>query len=135
MKRKIDYIVIHCTATPQNTSVESILRYWRENLGWKSTGYHFLIDRFGQIHEILSMDKIANGVRGFNSKSIHISYIGGEKKDDRNEAQKTAMRHAIKRAQDYAAPNKPKIQGHRDFPNVKKACPQFNAIEEYSNCQ
>jgi len=25
------------------------------------------------------------------------------------------------------------IQGHRDFPNVKKACPSFNAKEEYKN--
>ena len=25
------------------------------------------------------------------------------------------------------------IQGHRDFPDVKKACPSFNAKEEYKH--
>lgn len=133
MKRKIKYIVIHCTATAQNASVEGILNYWKKNLGWKNVGYHFLIDRFGFVHELASLNQITNGVRGFNSESIHISYIGGKDKDDRNEAQKRSILDCIALAQDYARPDKPIIQGHRDFQNVRKACPQFNAIEEYAD--
>ena len=132
--RIIDYIVIHCTATPKNTTVQSILNYWKDNLGWKNVGYHFLIDLNGKIHRLANLDTITNGVKGFNSVSIHISYIGGQFEDDRTEMQKASILLCIKEALEYAKKtgSKPKIQGHRDFPNVKKSCPQFNAIPEYS---
>ena len=34
IKRNIKYIVVHCTATAPNTSIESIKRYWKEKRGW-----------------------------------------------------------------------------------------------------
>ena len=41
--RNIKYIVVHCTATPTTTTVESIKRYWKEQRGWGDTpGYHYL---------------------------------------------------------------------------------------------
>jgi N-acetylmuramoyl-L-alanine amidase len=112
MKRKIDLIVIHCTATPHNTTVASIQNHWKNTLKWKSPGYHFLIDQFGAIHGLQPLDLPSNGVRGFNSNS--------------------SMIKAIREAQAYSSPCKPIIQGHRDFPNVAKACPQFHAKIEFS---
>jgi N-acetylmuramoyl-L-alanine amidase len=132
MKRKIDFIVIHCTATPHNTTVASIQNHWNNTLKWKSPGYHFLIDQFGAIHGLQPLDLPSNGVRGFNSNSIHISYIGGQHEDDRTPAQKISMIKAIREAQAYSSPCKPIIQGHRDFPNVAKACPQFHAKIEFA---
>lgn len=132
MKRRIDYIVIHCTATPKNTTVASIQNYWRNVLKWKSPGYHFLIDQSGVIHSLQHLDLPTNGVKGFNSNSIHISYIGGQHADDRTPAQRESILKAIREAQAYSLPNKPIIQGHRDFPNVAKACPQFHAKVEYA---
>lgn len=129
--RRIDYIVIHCTATSQNTKLESILRYFREVLGWKVPGYHHIIDKKGLIYDTLPIEKIANGVKGFNANSIHISYIGGLKTDDRTQEQKGAILYLLRKYK-KAYPNA-KIQGHRDFPNVKKLCPQFNAKTEYQN--
>lgn len=38
--RKINKIIIHCTATPLTTSVESIRKY-HLSLGYKDIGYHF----------------------------------------------------------------------------------------------
>ncbi len=35
--RNIKYIVVHCTATPTNTTLESIKRYWKEQRGWGDT--------------------------------------------------------------------------------------------------
>jgi N-acetylmuramoyl-L-alanine amidase len=130
MSRKIDYIVIHCTATPKNTTVESIKNHWKNFLKWKSVGYHFLIEANGTIHQL---DLPTNGVKGYNSNSIHISYIGGKDFDDRTEAQKGSILTAINRSLQYCKESgiKPIIQGHRDFPNVAKSCPQFNAKEEY----
>ena len=47
--REIKYIVIHCTATPQDTKIQSIISYWSKVLGWKNNGYHFIIDKNGKI--------------------------------------------------------------------------------------
>ena len=131
MKRKIDYIVIHCTATPTNTTVESIKNHWKNVLKWKSVGYHCLIEQSGKIHYLAPFDDITNGVKGYNSNSIHISYIGGYLYDNRSEAQKGAILLCIKKALEYAENPKVIIQGHRDFPSVAKACPQFDAKVEY----
>lgn len=135
MKREIDYIAIHSTATQPDTKVESILNYWKEVLKWNNPGYHILIDRFGVDHQLQDFDKIANGVRGFNHNSIHISYIGGvdkefKPKDTRTDAQKVSIMNAIYDVFKYAGYDL-QILGHRDFPNVKKACPSFDAKEEY----
>jgi N-acetylmuramoyl-L-alanine amidase len=134
--RAIKYIVIHCTATPQTTTVESIQNYWRKNLGWKSPGYHFIILPNGAVRNLLSIEQVSNGVAGFNSNSIHISYIGGidasgKPVDNRTPFQKESMLKLIKDLKRKFP--KAVIQGHRDFPNVKKSCPSFNAKTEYSN--
>jgi len=68
-------------------------------------------------------------VRGYNSNSIHIAYIGGKDRDDRTEIQKAMMLSLIKGLRDKYP--EAVIQGHRDFPNVAKACPQFDAKVEY----
>lgn len=134
--RKIKYIAVHCTATPQTTSIDSIKNYWKKNLGWKMPGYHFIIKPDGEAVNLLSIDKISNGVKGFNSETINISYIGGVDKegnpiDNRTEAQKLTLLRLLKEF--HAKFPKAIIQGHRDFPNVKKACPSFNAKKEYEN--
>lgn len=129
MKRAIKYIVLHCTATAHGTRVESIQKYWREHLKWKSPGYHVLIDSNGIAHQLLSYEGVANGVAGFNSQSIHISYVGGVKSDgssfdNRTNQQKAVMLKYVKELSSKY-PNA-KICGHRDFPGVKKACPSFD---------
>ena len=130
--REIKYIVSHCTATPQNTSVESIISYWRNNLGWRNPGYHYIVTADGTVIKLLSEDKVANGVRGYNGKSIHVSYIGGISKerrplDNRTSQQKEAM---LKIFLDLKTRYpKAKILGHRDFPNVAKACPSYDVQE------
>ena len=134
--RDIKYIVVHCTATPQTTSVESIQKYWKTQLGWKMPGYHFMIKPDGEIVQLLEIEKISNGVKGFNSVSINISYIGGVDSenrpiDNRTLAQKRSLTDLLTKLKKEFP--KAIIQGHRDFPNVKKACPSFNAKEEYKN--
>ena len=134
--RDIKYIVVHCTATPQTTSVESIKQYWKTHLGWKMPGYHFMIKPDGEIVQLLEIEKISNGVKGFNSVSINISYIGGvdsENKpiDNRTPAQKRSLTDLLTKLKKEFP--KAIIQGHRNFPNVKKACPSFNAKDEYKN--
>jgi N-acetylmuramoyl-L-alanine amidase len=127
--RKIKYIVLHCTATHQNATVSGILRYWREDLKWKNPGYHYLISKDGEIHHIHDINKIANGVKGYNAESIHISYIGGI--DNNNKPLDNRTPEQIKsqiRLIDLLKEQYPdaEILGHRDFPGVKKSCPSFD---------
>ena len=129
MKRTIKYIVVHCTATPTNTTIASIQRYWREQLGWKNNGYHYIIQRDGTVVQITPDKNIANGVAGYNTHAIHLSYIGGVDANDKPiDNRTTAQQHAmfdliIQLSNKYPHA---KIKGHRDFPNVHKACPSFD---------
>jgi N-acetylmuramoyl-L-alanine amidase len=134
MKRTINYIVVHCTATAHNTKVENILKYWKK-IGWKNVGYHYLIEANGKVNQLAEESQITNGVKGYNSQSIHVSYIGGKSEDDRTEKQKDSLKIIVRQLKDKY-PNA-KVQGHRDFLTKGKSgwknCPQFNAIEEYNN--
>lgn len=131
--RHIQYIVLHCTATPQTTTVESIQRYWKQNLGWKSPGYHYLIGVNGERHILSPIQKPTNGVRGYNANSIHISYIGGidekgKAKDTRTCEQKEEMERLLRELL-RILPCRPEIKGHRDFEGVRKECPSFEVSE------
>ena len=133
--RNINYIAIHCTTTQPETSIDSIQNYWKNNLGWKNPGYHYIIDRFGNVVNLLPIELVSNGVQGYNSQTINISYVGGidksgKPKDTRTEAQKQSILKILNELR-VKFP-KAKIQGHRDFPNVKKACPSVDAKKEYS---
>ena len=133
--REINYLVVHCTATQPDAKIESIQNYWRKNLGWKSPGYHYVIKADGEIVPLLSIDKVSNGVAGYNSQIINISYIGGidkagKPKDTRTEEQKYSILKLLKDLKKRFP--SAKIQGHRDFPKVAKACPSFDAKKEYS---
>jgi N-acetylmuramoyl-L-alanine amidase len=134
--REIKYIVIHCTASKPNTKKEAILSYWKNTLKWKSVGYHRLIDANGVIHELAKYEETTNGVKGFNSQSIHFSYIGGidesgRPKDTRTIKQKESLLYLIKQAKKQF-PNAI-VQGHKDFKGVVKACPSFEAKNEYKD--
>lgn len=129
-KRNIKYIVIHCTATPSNTTIESIKRYWKEKRGWGNTvGYHYIIKADGDIVQLLDESKNSNGVYAHNSESINVAYIGGidktgKPKDTRTRSQENAMFDLIVTlTEKYSGA---KVMGHRDFPNVHKACPSFD---------
>lgn len=131
--RQINHIVLHCTATPQTTTVDSIQRYWYgpppTGNGWQNPGYHFIIKANGEVVNLQPIEKPSNGVAGHNADSIHISYIGGVDKkgnaiDNRTNAQKQAMIDLIKKFK-LQFPNAD-VRGHRDFPGVTKKCPSFD---------
>lgn len=125
--RKIEKIVIHTTATPQTTTVESIRRYWRDVLKWKQVGYHVIVLASGGIVRLAGDDVITNGVAGHNSTALHVSYIGGidaegKPKDTRTEAQKEAIEKQVK-AWLELYPNAV-VCGHNQL--GLKACPSFD---------
>lgn len=133
--RNIAYLAVHCTATQQNATVESIKRYWKEEKKWRNPGYHYIVLPDGSVDQLLPINEVSNGVAGYNSVTINICYIGGITKqgksvDNRTDAQKETILRLLKDLKERFPTAI--IQGHRDFPGVKKDCPCFNAKTEYS---
>ena len=135
--RKINFIVVHCTATQPTATVDAIKRYWKKVRGWGDTpGYHYLILRNGEILSLLEESKMSYGAHGHNPECIHIAYIGGidengNPKDNRTVLQREAM-HSKLMEISKRYPNA-EILGHRDFRNVAKACPSFDVREWLKN--
>ena len=133
--RKINKIVVHCTATQQSIDIQSIIDYWKNNLKWKSMGYHYIIEANGITVKLADVTEVCNGASGYNRNSIHIAYVGGidiNKKpiDNRTTEQKNALRILIMQlASKFPDAD---ILGHYQLPNVNKACPCFDAAKEYS---
>lgn len=68
----IKTIVWHYTATLTGT-IESHERYWRDHHGWDRGGYHFYIDRKGNIYQNYDYERITWGVANSNGHTIHMS--------------------------------------------------------------
>lgn len=134
--REIKNIVVHCTATRQETTVKSILNFWKTGLGWKNPGYHLIVLPNGDFERLAPDETVCNGVKGHNYNSVHISYIGGIDKnnkaiDNRTESQKKTLLELICELKTKYP--EARILGHRDFEGVAKDCPSFDAIQEYKH--
>jgi len=134
--REINYLVVHCTGAAQSQSISSIQHYWKTVNKWNDPGYHWIIKPDGEAVQLFPIEKLANGVKGYNQHSIHICYIGGvdaqgKPLDNRTEAQKATLLSLLKK---YKAEfPQAQIQGHRDFPGVTKDCPSFDAKTAYNH--
>ncbi|MFO0386326.1 MAG: N-acetylmuramoyl-L-alanine amidase [Flavobacteriales bacterium] len=148
-KRNISLIVIHCSATRENTdyTFEQCIRDHKAR-GFKGCGYHRFISKDGTIHIGRPLSQVGSHVSGSNSISIGICYEGGldakgKPKDTRTPAQKASILKCIEEAKAYAGASLKRITGHRDLspdldgdgvvePNEwVKMCPCFNAEPEY----
>ena len=139
-------LVIHCTATPCEREVTGAeIRRWHTSpvsqggRGWKQVGYTDLFHLNGGVERLVNNNEdacvdpweVTNGVKGYNSVSRHVVYVGGVARDGktpedtRTSWQKRAMERYVK---DF----------HRRFPGVRivghnelaaKACPSFDVQE------
>lgn len=136
--RTIHYLVVHCSATPEDREHTSKdIDLWHRQRGFNEIGYNYIVRLDGTIEDGRDVDKIPAHVEGHNKDSIGICYIGGvdkntlQPKDTRTTAQKEALVKLLKELKKLYP--EAVIQGHRDFAGVKKACPCFNAKDEYKN--
>lgn len=134
--RTIKYIVLHCTAAPATQKTSDILAYWKNSLGWKNPGYHHLISADGTVDNLLPIEQPSNGVAGYNSNSIHISYKGGANGiDTRTPAQIQSMIELVKKYKKMLPGAE--IKGHRDFlikgKSGWKECPSFD-VKHWLKC-
>jgi len=131
--RDISKIVVHCSATPKGEYFDAKdIKRWHLANGWRDIGYHYVILLDGTIQNGRDLKIQGAHVRGFNRGSIGVCYIGGKGGEDtRTNAQKNSLVYLIGTLKKTF--KKATVLGHRDFPNVIKSCPCFNAKNEYKN--
>ena len=135
--RKIDLIVIHCSATRVDRTLTAFdLETLHRRRGFNGTGYHYYIRKDGTTLLTRPIERIGAHAKGFNASSIGICYEGGlnedgKPTDTRTAAQRfalidllTILRHQYPEAQ---------IAGHYQLSaSIHKACPCFDPKKEYS---
>lgn len=130
--RKIDDIIIHCTATPcgREVSVEEVRR-WHKARGFSDIGYHYLIALDGTVSVGRPMERAGAHCKGHNARSVGVCYVGGtdalgKPADTRTPQQKRSLRNLVaelRRRFPEAA-----VHGHNDY--AAKACPCFRVADE-----
>ena len=141
---RLQYLVIHCTATPEGREVTSAaIRHWHTDpvskggRGWKQVGYTDMFHLDGKVERLVKNNEdanvdpweITNGAKGYNAISRHIVYVGGVDANDVKKARDTrtpAQKEALKRyvLDFHKRFPRVKIIGHREVAN--KACPSFD---------
>ena len=115
-QRKIDLIVVHCSATRinQDFPVEA-LEACHKARGFHSIGYHYYITKDGVVYPCRPESEEG----GLDEK--------GKPADTRTPAQKASLEDLLySLALDYPDAE---ILGHRDLPWVRKSCPCFDVKE------
>lgn len=153
--KKIDAIVIHCSATRAGWDVRAKdIDKWHKERGFKMIGYNYVIDLDGTIEKgrPLTMDGAHCNTAGlsglsYNKHAIGICYVGGldskgNAADTRTPAQKRAMVELVYSLCDEY-PEIKEIIGHRDASPDKngdgkisknewiKQCPCFDVRSEF----
>lgn len=151
--RKIDFLVAHCTATPEGKwfdeeDIEKMHASRFALIGGKHIGYHVLILLNGAVVQTKGTQYIGQHAKGYNANTIAVCYVGGldkngKAKDTRTPEQKKAMLSVFRELkQSYPGAT---IVGHRDLsPDLNgdgiiqkweriKECPCFDAIPEFAH--
>ena len=133
--RTINLIVVHCSATrcDRPFPVTALIRCHADRFGF--TGYHYYITRDGTTYQTRHEQLVGAHAKGYNEHSLGVCYEGGLNKqgkpaDTRTKAQKQALLKLLRRLKKEHP--QAQILGHRDLPDVKKACPCFDAKSEYN---
>ena len=137
--RKINEIIIHCTATPEGREVSLEELYnWHKDRGFIDIGYHFVVHIDGTIESARPLHIIGAHCEGHNAHSIGISYVGGTRSDDpqkpkdtRTEAQRVQIWNLVYYLLRYFP--SATIHGHNEY--AAKACPCFNVRQEWRELQ
>lgn len=132
----VKYLVVHCSATKPSLDVGATeIDRWHRAEGWFKIGYHYVIRRNGKIEPGRPCNEIGAHVSGYNGVSLGICLVGGV--DDRGKAENnftTQQFESLKVILNDLKLRYPDaiVQGHRDFPNVKKDCPSFDVKKWWS---
>ena len=131
--RRIDEIILHCTATPEgrHVTVEDVDRWHKKRL-WKGIGYHYLVYLDGSIHAGRPEEEVGSHCLYHNLHSIGVCYVGGTEKADIRKPKDTrtpAQREALARLLSDLHRRYPRatLHGHCEYSH--KPCPCFDVAE------
>ena len=120
MRRRTDYIVVHCSATNPDADigVDEIRQWHMDGNHWDDIGYHAVIRRDGEIEFGRHFDEPGAHVKGQNYRSVGVCMVGGVDHDGKPEnnfthdqfESLTILLDMLERAYPLA-----KILGHRDL--------------------
>lgn len=126
--RKINLIVIHCSATkPSHDFDAHDINAWHKKRWGSGIGYHYVITRDGTLQKGRYTDSTGAHAKGHNRGSIGICLMGGlnEKGVVENnlfeEVQLQKLKKLILKLREYYP--KAKVLGHRQLKYTNKACP------------
>ena len=146
--RKIDLIVIHCSATRVDRTLTAFdLETLHRRRGFNGTGYHYYIRKDGTTLLTRPIERIGAHAKGFNASSIGICYEGGldcrgRPADTRTPAQRATLRQLVGQLQEKFPGCR--VCGHRDLsPDLNgngeiepeewiKQCPCFEVAKEFN---
>lgn len=123
--RKINLIVIHCSATREDQCyTEFDLERDHRRRGFQGAGYHFYIRKDGKIVNTREIERMGAHVKGYNQHSIGVCYEGGldchgKPKDTRTKLQERSLRIVTNGL--LAEFPESRVCGHRDLsPDLNK---------------
>lgn len=144
--RKIDKIVVHCSATKAGMPYTAAdVDRWHKSRGWFCIGYHFVIDLDGTVELGRPVSQVGAHAYGHNRNTIAVCYIGGLDENGRPADTRTLeqRKSMLKLISELVASHRCDVVGHRDLsPDVNgdgiiqpwewlKYCPCFDAHAEY----
>ena len=141
--RPLTEIIVHCSATRAEwmagsgtqAKVDEITRWHVQDRGWRTIGYHYLIDRDGTLAAGRPLEQVGAHVQGKNTGTIGVCLIGGHGSSEKDAfadhftpAQEKMLRKVIA---DLIRkhPTIKKVSGHNQW--AAKACPGFNVPAWY----
>ncbi|MBQ8501398.1 MAG: N-acetylmuramoyl-L-alanine amidase [Bacteroides sp.] len=144
--RKIDYLIIHCSATRADRDYP-VVQLLGDHLrrGFRGIGYHYYVQKDGTVHCTRPLEQPGAHCLGHNRHSIGICYEGGLDKngrpcDTRTPEQRSALRLLVYQLlKDF---HNARVCGHRDLSTDRdgdgivepeewtKHCPCFDVASE-----
>lgn len=122
-------IAIHHSLTLTG-SAEAYAEYHVKKLGWPGIGYHFVIEKDGEIKQCHDLEVISYHVGNSNGFSVGICITGDFRSQEPTDAQKLALRYLVNKYLPAKLPNLKNIKGHNEYPGYEtKQCPAFNFRE------
>lgn len=128
VKRKINEIIVHCSASPASTKTSDI-RDWHKKRGWSDIGYNFVIEHNGLIKNGRDKDIVGAHCEGHNSDTLGVCMIGGLQGDGSfvNFSQEQIIALKILLEGIFMSYGRLPVNGHHAY-NKGKSCPNFDVV-------
>ena len=132
LRSRTDWIILHCSDTPNDRDVTTEdIRGWHIDRSFKDIGYHFVIERSGEIYEGRDLEATGAHCQGMNSCSIGVCLVGRDQFTWHQWHSVKVLCDVLVRDYKLALSS---VRLHHEFPSAQKQgkkCPNFNKANLY----